>query len=448
EFQLDLSLESDIIIADYNYFFDPMVKLERYFGEQADASTSVVLVDEAHNLVDRGRDMFSASLFSLEAEWAKKSLKGDKWKALRKNLSQLGELFEELLSPEESEADLVSVPFEFEKIIENLKKNEQKGTKTETTAMPDEFKRFSRECRKFSRILSTYYNEKTYRIYATREGDGIRLNLLCLDPSAELDASFRSVKGATLFSATLSPINYYMDAIVGRTEEPNLLLQSPFPKENLKMMIAPRVSVRYKDRDRSYAEVADYLKRFIEAKTGNYFLYFPSYEYMENIRPHLDFHGCNILVQGRKMKLDDRLEFLDAFSRNPQVTTVGLLILGGAFSEGIDLVDDRLIGVAIVGVGLPQIGHENNLIRDYRSGEGRNGFDYAYKFPGFNKVTQAVGRLIRSESDVGAALLIDDRYCHADYRPLVQRIWPKHEIVMNPQDVTSSLNSFYKKKEQ
>jgi Rad3-related DNA helicase len=145
------------------------------------------------------------------------------------------------------------------------------------------------------------------------------------------------------------------------------------------------------------------------------------------------------------MSVEDRELFLSAFLPNPTKTTIGLLILGGAFSEGIDLADDRLIGVGIVGVGIPQVNHENNLIRAYREEQGESGYDFAYKFPGINKVTQAVGRLIRSETDVGAALLIDDRYLHRDYRDQFARIWPDYEVVLKPEEVTDVLSSFYKK---
>ena len=310
--------------------------------------------------------------------------------------------------------------------------------------MPDDYRNFSRECSRFSRIWEEFFGSR-FRVVGARKGEDILINMICVDPSPYLKNSLDAVKGGVLFSATLSPIDFYMNAVCGSSELPHLLLPSPFSKENLKILIAPKVSVRYKDRAKSYPEVAQYLMNFVRSKTGNYFLYFPSYEYMESIRPYLDFSGCNLLIQGRKMSPEDREHFLSAFTPNPTQTTIGLLILGGAFSEGIDLVSDRLIGVAIVGVGIPQINHENNLIRAYREEQGESGYDFAYKFPGINKVTQAVGRLIRSETDIGAALLIDDRYLHRDYREQFARIWPDYEVVLQPDEVKEALASFYKK---
>ena len=211
-------------------------------------------------------------------------------------------------------------------------------------------------------------------------------------------------------------------------------------------MIAPKVSVRYKDRAASYPEVAKYLRRFVEAKMGNYFLYFPSYEYMEAILPLLDFGEAEVLAQQRQMTPAQRESFLAEFSPNPDHTKVGLLILGGAFSEGIDLVDDRLIGVAVVGVGMPQIGKENDLIRAYHDRLSGNGFAYAYMDPGMNKVLQAVGRLIRSETDRGAVLLLDDRYLQEEYRSLFQRLYPDYDVVLSPEEVSENLAHFHRKK--
>lgn len=444
EFQLDLSLEADVIIGDYNYFFDPMVHLERYFDPQVDSKKYLVLVDEAHNLIDRGREMYSAALSSKDATLAKKSLKGPRWASLRKRLNKIIQTLEAIEIETDEPLDIQAVPLEFLKAVEGFRKAEQEARKNEKGQMPDDFRAFSREASRFGKIADEYYGSH-YRGIITRKGENTEINLLCVDPSSYLKNSLDSVKGGVLFSATLSPIEFYMNAICGSSECPNLLLPSPFPKENLKILIAPKVSVRYKDREKSYAEVAQYLMNFVRGKMGNYFLYFPSYEYMENIRPFLDFSGCNILIQGRRMSVEDRELFLSAFLPNPTRTTIGLLILGGAFSEGIDLADDRLIGVGIVGVGIPQVNHENNLIRAYREEQGESGYDFAYKFPGINKVTQAVGRLIRSETDVGAALLIDDRYLHRDYRDQFARIWPDYEVVLKPEEVTDVLSSFYKK---
>lgn len=444
EFQLDLALYCDVVIADYNYFFDPIVYLDRFFGEGADASTSLLLIDEAHNLLERGRDMYSFSLSKSLVSKAKKSLKGDKFKSLRKSLSKVLDCFIDMEKQGMGTYDRHVVDEGLVKALTSLKGTFQRANKKNALPTTPEYREFSREANRFLRLADEHF-DTTYRCYVSVGYHDVVFRALEVDPSKKMSSCLAKVKGAVLFSATLSPIDYYMDATLGGKDYPYLLLTSPFPREHLDLMVAPKVSVRYKDRAASYPVVAEYLKRFVEGKVGNYFLYFPSYEYLESILPTLDFGEAEVLMQSRQMSVAERNEFLLRFSPSPDHTRVGLLILGGAFSEGIDMVDDRLIGVAVVGVGLPSIGKENDLIRDYHDAREGKGFDYAYKDPGMNKVLQAVGRLIRSESDRGAALLIDDRYAQNDYRDLFQRIYPDYDVVLTPEEVGENLKAFYKK---
>ena len=210
-------------------------------------------------------------------------------------------------------------------------------------------------------------------------------------------------------------------------------------------MLAPTISTRYKDREKTYQDVANYLRAFVGGKLGNYFIYFPSYEYLDKVMPYLSFPKADVFFQEREMSDDEKDLFLSRFLSSPKKTTVGLLIIGGSFSEGIDLVDDRLIGVAVVGIGLPQICYEREQIRAYYEKKNGTGFDYAYRNPGMNKVMQAVGRLIRSEHDKGAALLIDDRYMQNEYRDLFSRLWTSYDVVTSPEDIKANLEEFYKK---
>ena len=446
EFQLDLSLHCDLIIADYNYFFDPIVHLERYFDEAVDSSTYFALIDEAHNVLDRGRDMYSSLLRRKMVEDARKSLKGDMFRSIRGSLKKVSAAFDELLEEGEDYALLDHKPEALLKAINNHKAIVQKAEKKYSLRFPEAYRDYSREANRLSRILDEHY-DSSYRLYASRSGEDVLFRALCVDPSKKLFSSVSKIKGAVFFSGTLSPIDYYMDATIGKQDEPYLLLSSPFPKENLDLMIAPKVSTRYKVRKDYIPEVAKYLKSFVQGKMGNYFLFFPSYEYLEQIEPYLDFGiEAEVLRQNRSMTHKEREQFLLCFSPNPDHTKVGLLILGGAFSEGIDLVDDRLIGVAIIGVGLPQIGKENDLIRDYHDRLDGKGFAYAYKNPGMNKVLQALGRLIRSESDRGAVLLLDERYMQQEYRSLLGRLYHDYDVVLSPKEVAENLASFYKDK--
>ena len=443
EFQLDLSLFADIVVCDYNYFFDPIVHLERYFDSSVDQSKYLLLVDEAHNLIERGRSMYSASLSSSSVESARFSLKGKNKKGLSNALSKLHQALLDL-PIDEGETVLQSNPEDVLTALTSLKGAEQTRTKktSSNSELGPRYKDLSREAGRYLRLSSDFKSPSVIYYAEKREGE-IRLNLCCLDASSFLSDSLSKVKGAALFSATLSPISYFAHAILGKEDTPYLLLPSPFSESNFHLMIAPKISVRYKDREKSYPEVAKYLKKFVEARMGNYFLYFPSYEYLEKIRPHLDFECASVLVQDKKMSEEEKTVFLESFSPNPTFTTVGLLILGGAFSEGVDLISDRLIGVGIVGVGMPQINFENNLLRSYYQKKESDGFSYAYQNPGMNKIMQALGRVIRSESDVGAALLIDDRYAKNEYRSLLLRGHPSYQIVTSEEEVEESLSSFY-----
>lgn len=444
ELQLDLSLLSDVIICDYNYFFDPLVKLERYFSEEVDSSKYVILIDEAHNLNTRARDMFSESFSLKELKKAREDLIGSPFKKVKNSLNKLIKSLAEL----EKDGDFNV----YEKIDENIDKylnkfNEAtKSKEKEESNLPfsKSVIELSRKVYRFLTLMNNYSQNAT--LYACSDKGDFKLQFQCLDPSPYLLDDFKKVKGVTLFSATLSPIDYYMESILSDTSYPFLSLPSPFPKDNFHLMVAPNVSIRYKNREKSYQQVAEYLEVFVEAKTGNYFLYFPSYEYLEKIRCFLHFENANIYEQNKEMDDFDKDDFLKHFQKEPKKTTVGLLIIGGSFSEGIDLPDDRLIGVAVVGVGLAQISKDIDLIKEYYDKKNGEGFKYAYINPGMNKVMQAVGRLIRSENDVGSALLIDERYTNSDYKPLFNKNWSLYEIVTSKEDITNSLSSFYRKK--
>ena len=242
-------------------------------------------------------------------------------------------------------------------------------------------------------------------------------------------------------------VKYYIDTLGGNNElDPYLLLPSPFPQNNFKLIVAPKVSIKYVNRESSYPLVADYIKDFVTNKIGNYFIYSPSYEYMENLKQYIDNINidADIYYQTRDMLEREKIAFLDNFISHPTRTTLGFLVLGGAFSEGIDLISDRLIGAIIIGIGLPKINFESDLIASYYKQKGLKGHDYAYTNPGMNKVMQAVGRVIRSETDKGAALLIDERYLYRNYMALYRSEWNKYEVVIESNEVKNILQKFFK----
>ena len=440
ELELDLSLFMDVIICDYNYVFDPISYMKRYFDE--DTSSFLVLVDEAHNLVDRSRDMYSASLSYKQFLEARKSVCHSKLHKLKLAMSKMSKMFKEyLINPKDGNYILDEFYDYTYKTISSFITTMQDINKNENKEMSKELLEFYLEVNRFSKILE-FYNDHFICYYEINK-DELILHVSCLDASSFLHSSLRRLRGSVLFSATLSPIEYYVDMLGGKKEDAQLILPSPFPVDNLKIIIAPKVSIRYKNRDSSYQQVADYIKAFVKNKVGNYFIFLPSYEYLTNLMPYIDMDNVDVYEQDRGMTDEEKEEFLTNFKPHPERTTLGFVIVGGAFGEGIDLVSDRLIGAIIVGIGMPKINFVSDQIMKYYDAKEQSGYNYAYLNPGMNKVMQALGRVIRSETDRGAVLLIDERYLTNDYRDLFKSEWRKYEVAFSPKEVSDILQEFF-----
>ena len=443
ELSLDLSLFVDIIICDYNYLFDPMVYLKRYFDE--DASKMIALIDESHNLVDRGREMYSASIDSYTFKKAKKAVRYLKHKKIKNAVKRITKMF--------NRYDDLPVG---DTIINYIEDTDLRGinayllassdvNKHHHDAVNEEFTDFFFQLNKFSKIYECY--DSSFTLYVTKTATGeTKINLYCLDPKGHIKSSLNKVKSKIIFSATLSPSEYYIDLLGGTKNDPLLRLPSPFPKENLDLLVAPTVSIKYKNRNQTFEEVSNYIRALYQGKIGNYFVYVPSYEYLENLLPYLQDKDINLIIQEREMSELDKTQFLSCFVDKPEKTTVGVAVVGGAFGEGIDLVAERLIGVAVIGIGLPQLCFERDLIRSYFDKSEGKGYLYAYINPGINKVMQAVGRVIRSEKDRGIALLIDDRYLSKPYKSLFEETWPQYKVVTSIKDVKVEVENFWKSK--
>ena len=438
EFELDLSLFMDVIICDYNYLFDPISYMKRYFDE--DASSYLALVDEAHNLVDRSRDMYSASLSYKSFLEARKSIRHSKLHKLKLAMSKMNKMFKEYLGDEGDHVldDFYDYTY---KTISSYITTLQDVNKNENKEMTKELLDFYLEVNRFNRMLE-FFNDHYLCYYQITKDDTI-LHLSCLDASSFLASSLKNLRGSVLFSATLSPIDYYVDMLGGKKDDAQLILPSPFPIDNLKIIIAPNVSIRYKNRATSYQKVADYIKSFVSNKIGNYFVFLPSYEYLSNLMPYIDLEGIDVFEQQKDMSDEEKEIFLTNFKPNPEKTTLGFVIVGGAFGEGIDLVSDRLIGAVIVGIGMPKINFVSNQISAYYDKKEQSGYNYAYLNPGMNKVMQALGRVIRSETDKGAVLLIDERYLNNEYRDLFKAEWRKYEVAFQPKEVSDILQEFF-----
>ena len=442
EFELDLSLFCDVIICDYNYVFDPLSYMKRYFDE--DCSHYLALVDEAHNLVDRSREMYSSSLSYKKYKEVKKSLRHKKHVKLKRAQSKMNKMFKNILDEyEDGETILDDFTSEQYKVLNYFLTTCQDINKNENKEMTPELLDFYLDVNRFLKI-SEFYSDK-YIAYISKHKDSVELKFFCLDASHFIASSLNRLKGSILFSATLQPLDYFLDTLGGdKVLDPTLLLPSPFPIENLRILVAPNVSIKYKNRDKTYQIVADYIKHFIKNKIGNYFIYSPSYEYLDNLLPYIDLEDVNYYVQKKDMSDIEKEEFLLNFKPEPSKTTLGFLVIGGAFSEGIDLVSDRLIGAAIIGIGMPRINFESNQIAEFYKKQKMPGRDYAYINPGMNKVMQAVGRVIRSEKDKGAVLLIDERYMINQYQDLYRYEWRGYEVVLTPQEVEEDLRNFFK----
>ncbi len=443
ELSLDLSLYNDIIVCDYNYFFDPIVYLKRFFD--SDASNVLVLVDEAHNLVPRARSMYSASFDSFSYKQVKHSLihfEHKKFKNAQKRMSKFFNQFNEFPIGDTKIGMLSSSDL---RGIENYLVACSDINKNHHSVVTDEFTDFYFELNKFFKLIELY--DETFALYVTKKNEkDCRINLFCIDPSEHIKRTVDQVKGKIFFSATLSPADYYIDIIGRYSNNPMLALPSPFDKDNLKLLVAPKISTRYKDRQETAPLVADYIKEFVSHKTGNYFIYVPSYEYLDLIVPHLVSDNFELLVQEKDMSENEREQFLSLFVDSPKKTMLGVAVLGGAFSEGIDLEGERISGVVIVGVGLPQLCFERNLIKDYYDKTKKKGYEYAYLSPGINKVMQALGRVIRSENDRGVALLIDDRYLTESYHDLFKTTYSHYEVVTSIDDIKEQVENFWSNK--
>ena len=421
---LDLVPWVDAVVCDYNYVFDPKVYLKRLFGEHS--GEYGFLVDEAHNLAERAREMFSAELDGQEIADTKRAL-GRRLPACGRVLGRLQRLLKELGqksdgSPETSV--LREIP---DGLLPLLGKFLQEAEVWLVQNQPAEFREplleFYFRAAGFLRTSELF--GQNYVVLVQYIQSQTRLRLYCLDPSALLRQALKQGKAAVFFSATLSPLEYFRDVLGGQPADRLLRLGAPFPREHLGVLLQDQIPTNFKERSGSYAEVAESIAALVRAQPGNYLAYFPSYEYLRQVAERFGALGLEVktMVQTPGMSEPERTAFLAAFQAQPEGTLVGFAVMGGIFGEGIDLVGERLVGAAIVGVGLPQVCLERDLIRDYFQEKRGAGFDYAYTFPGLNRVLQAAGRVIRSEQDLGIILLLDKRFSHPRYRHLLPSWW-------------------------
>ncbi len=418
ELSLDLSIYCDGIIGDYNYIFDPRVSLTRIL----EAKGNIVLIDEAHNLIDRSRNMYSASLSKSQVMNCRKIVKGKLTKLysilgkinnyfidLRNECDNKGvEWFYEVDSPKDLNKHLQIYLRESEEILVRGNKFDGYG---EILQLYFDINAF---------VSTTQLYDENYRTCIEKESQDVRITLYCVNPSKNLKEYLSKCYSVIFFSATISPIMYYVSILGGENETYRLRLPSPFKKENLKVYLSP-INIRYKFRQKTLESVKNKIYSFVSEQIGNYMIFSPSYVYMESLYAEISkspIRQFEIIKQKQNMSEKEKEELLDKFKNNNNLLM--FCVLGGMFSEGIDLPGDQLIGSVIIGVGYPMISMYNEVIKDFYQ---ENGYDYAYIYPGINKVQQAVGRIIRTENDKGRALLIDDRYITNKYQMLLPSEW-------------------------
>ena len=445
ELSLDVSTWVDTVICDYNYAFDPRAHLKRFFYEGA-KEDYIFLVDEAHNLVERARTMYSASICKEDFLELKRLLKGKAAKVekqLNKSNSHLLELkrecenYEILKDINALYLQLLTLSGEIQEYLEIVDDPELKKAVTE----------FYLNLRTF---LNTYnVLDESYTIYDQMCADGkFRLHLFCIHPANRLKEYLQHGRGSVFFSATFLPIQYYKELLSGDTDDYAVYATSCFPPENQMVFIGNDVTSKYTRRGRKeYEKISGYIEEVVSSRKGNYLVFFPSYEMMENVYEIFEASEtskeCVCRLQNMHMTESEREEFLEAFEKEQEESLLGFCVMGGIFSEGIDLTEEKLIGAIIVGTGLPKVCTEREILKNYFDEKGLGGFDYAYLYPGMNKVLQSAGRVIHTATDKGCVFLLDERFARNEYQRLFPREW-KQPVFGKISELKNILQEFWK----
>lgn len=450
ELSLELSEWCELVVCDYNYLFDLSAYFRRYF-DYISNERYIFLIDEAHNLPDRAREMYSATItlsqiFDITTRFGTREVM---IQPCQDALNKMEELHE-LAMTEKREFDGEVCGFYINnQLPDNLTKEfvalkQAIGRLFFRGENDDTLHSFYMDLKKLINVCDIF--DKRFTMYIEARGEEVSLRIMCLDPSFMLDRCMKKGICSILFSATLTPLEYFSD-VLGCSKTNTLSLKSPFDREKLCLIGINTVSTRYEDRKKSASTVANIIRAGIAGKTGNYIVYFPSYSYLTEVKDIFvaKYPKISVTCQSKSMSEKAKKEFLDSFDAKKEGTLVGFCVMGGSFSEGIDLRGERLIGAMIVGVGLPTISTELNIIKEYFDKTRENGYAYAYTYPGMNKVMQAAGRVIRSEDEKGVVLLIDDRFASMEYKVIMPEYWKHIKYIDNARDLLGEVTEFWKK---
>lgn len=433
EMSLDVSEWMDAIICDYNYVFDPDAHLKRFFSEGG-TGEYLFLIDEAHNLVERGREMYSATLYKEDFLSMKKLFQSDAPK-LAKRLDECNKQLLALKRECETYQVIDNVSHIALKCLNILGEIENYFDEQPSPEKKDALLDFYFQIRSFINIHDIL--DENYLIYTEMESDGrFKLKLFCVNPATNLQRFLEYGNSTIYFSATFLPVFYYKNLLSVNSDDYAIYAKSTFPEENKLLLLAEDVSTKYTLRGpEMYQKIARYIQNIVSVQQGNYMVFFPSYRMLEevyeqfvNLPTSLINNSVECILQSQYMNEIEREEFLNCFESQNDRTLIGFCVMGGIFSEGIDLAEDRLIGAIIVGTGLPQVCNERELLKQYFDAKKMSGFDFAYLYPGMNKVLQSAGRVIRTESDKGVIVLLDVRFLDNRYQAIFPREWKQYQL--------------------
>lgn len=439
ELSLDLSLYCDIIVGDYNYVFDPRVRLKRFFDESDEKIT--LLVDESHNLINRGREMYSAVLEKQDFLDFRRQVKGE-FPILGKKIAKVNKAFLALKKEMPEEVDFYTLDESPEKLYDKV---HELNTYLEgwlndypKHKLYEDILNFYFEVLAYIRIGDLSFEGSLFYFQKINKNN-YKAKLFNIDPSVHLKNIPRH--SAVFFSATLSPIDYYREMLGGSNNDLVYKFPSPFDKKNRLFLYSNEVSTRYKDRGRNISLICEYVNRYINNNLGNSIVFFPSYAFLDQVYQHyVQVYDEQVYCQSRGMLEVEREDFINLFRENQDITA--FVVAGGIFSEGIDLKGTALNGAILVGIALPGFGLENNIIKGYFDEQGHRGYDYAFRYPTIIKIMQAAGRVIRSHNDRGTILLIGDRFSNSYYRQLLPKDWGHETIHLNT--LKGKLDKFWK----
>ncbi len=460
ELELAYSELCDIVICDFNYLFDPVVYIRRFFDE---GGRFAFLIDEAHNLAERGREMYSASFSTSDIDALLMCDALGALSKLRKSLPITRNMLEETLYPylkdeiiktdkgEQGAVHLTTVPSELFGLIDEMISNLEDETEIALMARDSEASQRLRAIRellykakKLSNAMAEF--DTGYRFFVFWDNGLLTFKVFCIDTGYEIAKRLKKGASAVFFSATLTPLPYYRSILSDARFSDALEVDSPFSANQLSVSIMDKISTRYSEREKTLPAISRVIAATMSAKRGHYMVFTPSFEYAEEIHRHFSakYPKIKCLLQKRELSAEEKKDFIDEFSNNTDEYLLGFCVMGGIYSEGIDLVGDSLIGAVVVGIGMPSLSYEREAIAEYFEDKYESGKQFAYIYPGMNRVFQAAGRVIRHEDDRGVIVLIDDRFADPIYKKSIPSLWKEMQYIGDAKDLNSRLIEFWK----